>query len=217
MGGNLLEKKTTISDSQLGKAANKLDLCKRFNLDLNKPLISFIGRLVYEKGADLLPDIFYKTLIKEEINILILGSGELKVEAELKSLNIPFKNSYASYIGYDEKLAHQIYAGSDFLLMPSRVEPCGLNQMYALRYGTIPIVRRTGGLKDTVIDIGDGGFGICHDEASVENVVYSIDRAVLLYKNEEEFKEIRKICMQIDHSWDLSEREYLSLYKSINQ
>jgi starch synthase len=186
-------------------------------LDLNKPLISFIGRLVYEKGADLLPDIFYKTLIKEEINILILGSGELKVEAELKSLNIPFKNSYASYIGYDEKLAHQIYAGSDFLLMPSRVEPCGLNQMYALRYGTIPIVRRTGGLKDTVIDIGDGGFGICHDEASVENVVYSVDRAVLLYKNEEEFKEIRKICMQIDHSWDLSEREYLSLYKSINQ
>ncbi len=217
MKGNLLEKKVSKSKNRSGKMTNKLDLCKRFNLDLNKPLISFIGRLVYEKGADLLPDIFYKTLIKEEINILILGSGELKVEAELKSLNIPFKNSYASYIGYDEKLAHQIYAGSDFLLMPSRVEPCGLNQIYALRYGTIPIVRRTGGLKDTVIDIGDGGFGICHDQATVEDVVYSIDRAVLLYKNEEEFKEIRKICMQIDHSWDLSEREYLSLYKSINQ
>jgi len=215
MEDNLLKKKTSISSSRSGKMVNKLDLCKRFNLDVSKPLFSFIGRLVYEKGADLLPDIFYKTLLKEEVNIIALGSGELKVEAELKSMDIPFKSSYASYIGNNEKLAHQIYAGSDFLLMPSRVEPCGLNQMYALRYGTIPVVRRTGGLKDTVIDIGDGGFGICHDEASVEDVIYSIDRAVQLYKNNKEFNEIRKKCMQIDHSWDLSEREYLSLYKSI--
>jgi len=216
MEDRLLERKTSMSENKSGKMANKFDLCKRFNLDINKPLFSFIGRLVYEKGADLLPTIFYKSLIKGEINILILGSGEVKVEAELKSLDIPFKNNYASYIGYDEKLAHQIYAGSDFLLMPSRVEPCGLNQMYALRYGTIPVVRRTGGLKDTVIDIGDGGFGICHDKTSVEDVVYSIDRAVLLYKNKSEFNKIRKKCMQIDHSWDLSVREYLSLYQSIN-
>jgi starch synthase len=216
MEGKVSKKNTSISVKPSGKMANKADLCKRFNLDLRKPLFSFIGRLVYEKGADLLPVIFYKSLIKENINILILGSGELKVEAELKSLDIPFKNSYASYIGYDEKLAHQIYAGSDFLLMPSRVEPCGLNQMYALRYGTVPVVRRTGGLKDTVIDIGDGGCGICHDQASVEDVVYSIDRAVQLYKNKREFNEIRKKCMQIDHSWDISEREYLSLYQSIN-
>ena len=97
------------------------------------------------------------------------------------------------------------------------MEPCGLNQMYALRYGTIPVVRRTGGLRDTVIDIGDGGFGICHDQASVEDVVYSIGRAIQLYNNKEEFNKIRKICMQIDHSWDVSEQEYLSLYKLINQ
>lgn len=206
----------SLSDVQSGKMANKLDLCKRFNLDVSKPLFSFIGRLVYEKGADLLPTIFYKSLIKEEINIFILGSGDVKVEAELKSLNIPFKNSYASYIGYNEELAHQIYAGSDFLLMPSRVEPCGLNQMYALRYGTIPVVRSTGGLKDTVVDIDDGGFGICHDMASVGDVVNSIDRAIQLYNDKEEFYNIRKKCMQIDHSWDISEREYLSLYQSIN-
>ena len=99
--------------------------------------------------------------------------------------------------------------------MPSRVEPCGLNQMYALRYGTIPIVRRIGGLKDTVIDIGDGGFGICHDQSSVSDVVYSIDRAVEFYQNQGEFKKTRKKCMQIDHSWDKSAQEYLSLYKSI--
>ena len=215
MKGDLSGISDSLSDVQSGKMANKLNLCKRFNLDVNKPLFSFIGRLVYEKGADLLPVIFYKSLIKEEINIFILGSGDVKVEAELKSLDNPFKNSYASYIGYNEKLAHQIYAGSDFLLMPSRVEPCGLNQMYALRYGTIPVVRRTGGLKDTVIDIEDGGFGICHDKASVEDVVNSIDRAIQLYNNKEEFYDIRKKCMQIDHSWDISEREYLSLYKLI--
>ena len=217
MAEKFLKKQTSISDPPSGKMANKLDLCKRFNLDVEKPLFSFIGRLVYEKGADLLPVIFYKSLLKQEINILILGSGDVEVEAELKSLNTPFKKSFASHIGYDEKLAHQIYAGSDFLLMPSRVEPCGLNQMYALRYGTIPVVRRTGGLRDTVIDIGDGGFGICHDQASVEDVVYSIGRAIQLYENKEEFNKIRKKCMQIDHSWDVSEREYLSLYKLINQ
>lgn len=217
MAEKFLKKQTSISDSPSGKMANKLDLCKRFNLDVEKPLFSFIGRLVYEKGADLLPVIFYKSLLKQEINVLILGSGDVEVEAELKSLNTPFANCYASHIGYDEKLAHQIYAGSDFLLMPSRVEPCGLNQMYALRYGTIPVVRRTGGLRDTVIDIGDGGFGICHDQASVEDVVYSIGRAIQLYNNKEEFNKIRKICMQIDHSWDVSEQEYLSLYKLINQ
>lgn len=214
MKGNSIEK-PTISNIQTGKRINKLYLCNRFNLDKSKPLFSFIGRLVYEKGADMFPDIIYKSLLKEKINILILGSGNKKVEGELKSLNKHFINSYASYIGYDEGLAHKIYAGSDFLLMPSRIEPCGLNQMYALRYGTIPIVTRIGGLKDTVLDISDGGFGICHDQASVKDVVDSIDRAVEIYQNQKEFKRIRKKCMQIENSWDKSAQEYLSLYKSI--
>jgi starch synthase len=200
---------------QSGKKANKKVLCEQFNLDQSKPLFSFIGRLVYEKGADLFPEIFYKSLLKNKINILILGSGDKQVEAKLKTLNIPFKNYYNSFIGYDENLAHQIYAGTDFLLMPSRVEPCGLNQMYALRYGTIPIVRSIGGLKDTVIDIDDDGFGICHDKASVEDVVNAIDRAVEFYKIQKNFRKIRKKCMQIDHSWDKSAQEYLSLYKSL--
>jgi len=211
----LLVKNYSVKTVQSGKKINKNYLCKRFNLDKSKPLFSFIGRLVYEKGADLFPDIFYKSLLKNKINILVLGSGSKEVEAKLKSLNIPFKNSYNSFIGYDEVLAHQIYAGSDFLLMPSRVEPCGLNQMYALRYGTIPIVRRIGGLKDTVIDIGDGGFGICHDQSSINDVVYSVDRAVDFYQNQIAFKKIRKKCMQIDNSWNKSAQEYLSLYKSL--
>jgi starch synthase len=200
-----------------GKMLNKLDLCERFDLDASKPLFSFIGRFVYEKGADLFPSILYKSLLKKKINILILGSGDKSLESELKSLRIHFKSSYGCEMGYNEKLAHQIYAGSDFLLMPSRVEPCGLNQLYAMRYGTIPIVRRIGGLKDTVIDIDDQGFGICHDEASAKDVCDAIDRGVALYENREKLKKIRKKCMMIDHSWDKSAEEYLTLYKSLTK
>lgn len=215
MEDKLIRKKYSRSNIQWGKKANKLILCKRFDFDPSKPLFSFIGRLVYEKGADLLPDIIYKSLLKQEISILILGSGDPAIEANLKTLNIHFNNYYNTFIGFDEKLAHQIYAGSDFLLMPSRVEPCGLNQMYAMRYGTIPIVRITGGLKDTVIDIEDGGTGICHDQVTIEAVVNSIDRAVELYKNQKDFKKTRKACMKIDNSWDKSAQEYLSLYNSL--
>jgi starch synthase len=211
----LIVKNYAKNNIQSGKKVNKNSLCKRFDLDRTKPLFSFIGRLVYEKGADLFPDIFYKALLKNDINILVLGSGDKEVEAKLKSLNNHFKNKYNSFMGYDEELAHQIYAGSDFLLMPSRVEPCGLNQMYALRYGTIPVVRRIGGLKDTVIDIGDGGFGICHDQVSVEDVCSSMVRAVDLYNDQSKFKKIRNKSMQIDHSWDKSTKEYISLYNSI--
>ncbi len=205
------------TDLTSGKQENKEALCKRFSLDASKPLFSFIGRLVYEKGADLFPAVVYKSLLKKDINILILGEGKAEIESELRSLFIHFKDNYACEIGFNESLAHQIYAGSDFLLMPSRVEPCGLNQMYALRYGTIPIVRRTGGLNDTVVDIGDGGFGICHIEASVKDLCDSINRAKKLYENEKELKKIRKKCMLIDHSWDKSAQEYLTLYESLTR
>jgi starch synthase len=97
--------------------------------------------------------------------------------------------------------------------MPSRVEPCGLNQMYALRYGTIPIVRRIGGLKDTVIDIGDGGFGICHDQPSIWDVGHAIGRAYELYLDQKKFKELRKLIMTFDHSWDSAAQQYIDLYQ----
>jgi len=215
MKRKLTGKRSSVLGVHRGKMMNKSDLCKRFDLDASKPLFSFIGRLVYEKGADLFPSVLYKALLKEKINILLLGSGDKSMESELKSLRIHFKSCYACELGYNEKLAHQMYAGSDFLLMPSRVEPCGLNQMYALRYGTIPIVRRVGGLKDTVIDIGDDGFGICFEQASVKDVCDSIERAVALYERKREFHKIRKKCMLIDHSWDKSAKEYLTLYKSL--
>jgi len=197
-----------------GKQANKEQLCSQFNLDPTKPLFSFIGRLLEEKGADLLSHAAALALSEnyKEINILILGSGNTEIENQLSHLLASFQGNYNVFIGYDEELAHLIYAGSDFLLMPSRVEPCGLNQMYAFRYGTIPIVRRTGGLKDTVIDIGDNGNGICHEQASIVDVCYSIRRAVDLYKDTKSFKNVRKTGMNIDHSWERVCQEYIDLY-----
>lgn len=207
----------TLENYAEGKRKNKELLCEQFNLDPEKPLFTFIGRLVGEKGADLLPEICSIALTEhhQNLNILILGSGEPEVEKQLVNRTPFFKGNYNVYIGYNEKLSHLIYAGADFLLMPSRVEPCGLNQMYALRYGTIPIVRRTGGLKDTIVDMGDGGFGICHDQASVFDVNYSIDRALGLYANPTKYNEIIKTILQIDHSWDKVAEEYSSIYQSL--
>jgi starch synthase len=214
---SMLEKNYTVKTVAAGKAENKKWLCNEFNLDPTKPLFTFIGRLVGEKGADFLPEAIYNMMIQhpKEQNILILGTGEKHIEQALWDLEPLFKGNYCSFIGYNEKLSHVIYAGADFLLMPSRVEPCGLNQLYALRYGTIPIVRRTGGLKDTVIDIGDNGFGICHDQCSAWDITYSMERAKALYLHPTTFKNIRKLIMQIDHSWNKASEDYIELYKTL--
>lgn len=206
-----------ISTVISGRRANKKWLCEEFNLDIEKPLFAFIGRLVYEKGADLLPAIISESLSNTNINILILGSGNTDVEIELLALKQKFSKSYNTFIGYDERLSHVVYAGADFLLMPSRVEPCGLNQMFSLRYGLIPIVRSIGGLKDTVVDIGDDGFGICHRNASVEDVCYSINRGIELYADQKKYKEIQKKSMKIDNSWNNSAKKYKELYESLKQ
>ena len=213
----MLAKNYSIKNFKKGKQENKEKLCSQFNLDPTKPLFSFIGRLLEEKGADLLPHAAALALSEnfKEINILVLGSGDKEIENQLKHLLASFNGNYNVFIGYSEELAHQIYAGSDFLLMPSRVEPCGLNQMYALRYGTIPIVRRTGGLKDTVIDFGDNGNGICHDQATVADVCYSIQRAVNLYKDKTKLNDLQKSAMKIDHSWESVCHEYIETYNLI--
>ncbi|MDQ6757429.1 MAG: glycogen synthase [Bacteroidota bacterium] len=210
-----IETNYSVEDGDKGKAANKKLLCNQFGLDETKPLIVFIGRLVGEKAADLLPQAISDSLfyINGDMNFLILGSGDPNVENQLQLLNSQFVGYYNSQIGYNEKLAHQMYAGADFLLMPSRVEPCGLNQMYAMRYGTIPIVRRTGGLKDTVKDFGDeGGYGICFNQASVGDITNSVYRAVQLFKKKTHIAEIRKQIMQIDFSWENSAGKYIEVY-----
>ncbi|WP_405608593.1 glycogen synthase [Polaribacter sp. Asnod1-A03] len=198
-----------------GKKSNKEWLCQEFNLDKDKPLFAFIGRLVGEKGSDLFPEIFKRALAENDISILLLGSGNKETETQLNKLQE--EKNYNSFIGYDERLSHIIYAGADFLLMPSRVEPCGLNQMYSLRYGTTPIVNTIGGLKDTVIDIDDDGFGICHNGVTIEKVTAAITKSNLFYKNQEEYLQNSKKIMLIDHSWNNSAQEYINLYKSLKK
>ncbi|GAC1381282.1 MAG: glycogen synthase GlgA [Ginsengibacter sp.] len=210
-----LDIKYNIRSLEKGKRKTKEVLCKDFGLDPLKPLIVFIGRLVGEKAADLLPQSISDALYHSngEMNFLVLGSGDPAVELQLAQLNNQFAGYYNSKIGYNEKLSHQMYAGADFLLMPSRVEPCGLNQLYALRYGTIPIVRNTGGLKDTVKDFGEpDGFGICFNHASVWDITTSINRAVRLYNEKELFTSLRNKIMAIDHSWGNSAKMYLQIY-----
>lgn len=196
----------------------KRQLCEEFDLDPNLPLVSFIGRLVGDKGGDLLPEIIGRSLFeqKQQLNFLVLGSGDPGIEWSLQQTRIYTGKNFNVQFGYNEALSHRIYAGSDFLLMPSRVEPCGLNQMYALRYGTIPIVRSTGGLRDTVTDFGDpGGFGIRFIQPATWDACNAVGRALQLYNNTSLFQEIREYCMQLDHSWDRSAAEYLKLYESL--
>jgi len=213
----LLDVNYGIANVNAGKKAAKEMLCKQFGLDPKVPLFAFIGRLAKEKGADILPDVVYHTLTyhRNEQSILVLGSGEKHIQDGLLHMEHLFKEQFCSYIGYNEKLAHEIYAGADFLLMPSRVEPCGLNQLYALRYGTIPIVRRTGGLSDTVIDMGDDGFGFCHDQCTTHDVMHSMHRAREFFKNTKLVTTIRKRIMKIDHSWEKSAQDYIALYSSL--
>jgi starch synthase len=172
--------------------------------------------LVGDKGADLLPQVIEESFyyIGRKMNFLILGSGLPEIEGHLQAIRDLSRGDYNTYIGYDEGLSHLIYAGADFILMPSRVEPCGLNQLYALRYGTVPVVRNTGGLHDTVIDYGDkGGYGIRFNHASPQDMTHGIWRSVELFQQPQMLQEIRQRMMELDFSWEASVRAYLDLYE----
>ncbi len=216
---NMLVQNYNIKTIVKGRLANKKWICEEFNLDINKPLVAFIGRFVYEKGSDLLPEVIKNVFnnLQLDVSILILGSGDLNTSQQLQELQEQYTGKYNCYIGYNEKLSHIIYGGADFLLMPSRVEPCGLNQMYAMRYGMFPIVNSTGGLRDTIIDIdnGDEGFGIICNDTSVHEISFSIQRAAHVYANTPFFKKKRKQLMSIEHGWKKSALDYTIMYKSL--
>jgi starch synthase len=215
---NMIIKTYRSETVDTGKKANKKALCKQFGLSSTKPLVVFIGRLVGEKGAEFLPQTIETCLkkYKGEVNFIILGSGEQEIEKELEKLRAKHKKHYGVYIGYDEELSHRIYAGADFLMMPSRVEPCGLNQLYAVRYGTMPVVHNTGGLADTVIDVNEvGGYGITFDELGVQELVNAVGRALAIYTDGSKMTALRKKMMSLDFSWNRSAKEYIDLYTSL--
>jgi starch synthase len=215
----LLTANFTVRTVTKGKKANKESICKEFNLDPELPLFIFIGRLVGEKAAEILPQVISESIAihQAKLNFIVLGSGHTALEKELLQLEASVGKNFSCYIGYNETLAHRLYAAADFLLMPSLVEPCGLNQMYALRYGTVPMVRNTGGLRDTVIDIADEvrkGYGLIFTHATAWDVNAAINRAVGWYFEQPGILDgARKRMMAIDNSWENSAKHYISIYQ----
>ncbi len=199
------------------KAGNRAILQERFNIDPNLPLFTFIGRLVKEKGADLLPDLISSFLSTGyRANFIILGTGEKSLHHRFEEMRYQFRGLFDAALEYNEGMAHTLYAGSDFLLMPSKVEPCGLNQMYSMRYGTVPVARKIGGLKDTVIDIGDeGGRGLTFHHLSVEDGFHALHRAMEVYNNQDYFVPLRERIMNVDFSWERSAGKYIELYQEL--
>lgn len=210
---------TNFSSKNLkkGKQLNKIDLCNQFNLDPDRPTFAFIGRLVKEKGADLLPEVIEAFLAAGyQANFVILGTGDPALHHRFREMSRQHLGYFDASLQYNEKLAHQIYAGSDFLLMPSRVEPCGLNQMYALRYGTIPIVRAIGGLRDTIVDMDEKeGYGIRFDDFNAESLLNALQRATELYQKEKTLVSLQKKALSLDFSWYKSADTYIDLYKKL--
>ena len=201
-----------------GKKANKKALCRQYNIPDDVPLISFIGRFAYQKGADLLRPVFSALYSRNpgKFSAFILGSGEPVVEEAVRRLQNNHQDNNGIHIGYDENLAHQIYASSDMLIMPSRVEPCGLNQLYALKYGTIPVVRNIGGLRDTVTDIKqENGYGFKFESSEPAEAVETIERAMEIFNEKDRWKIIRNRAMHLDFSWNKSADKYVELYKEL--
>ena len=199
------------------KRKNKEDLCKNLNLDPSLPLYVFIGRLAYEKGADMLPSIVGDFAAHYgDVQCVLLGSGDGRIEQQLRHLEHFHPDRIKTIIAYSEELAHRLYAACDFLLMPSRVEPCGLNQMYCMRYGGIPIVRRTGGLRDTVQQLHEGGGnGYTFEQLDIYEIRNVLSASRNLYFEKEILTEVRKRNAAIDFSWQNSARKYLDTYSSI--
>ena len=179
------------------------------------PLIGIVTRLVSHKGIDLIKYVF-ESVVSADVQFVILGSGDWVFENFFSEMAAKYPEKVALKLGFVPHLAHKIYAGADIFLMPSKSEPCGLAQMVALRYGTIPIVRETGGLKDTVTDSGDGkgnGFTFCQYNAhDMEN---AIRRALEGYRDRAGWKILSKRAMECDNSWQASAGEYIKLYKKI--
>jgi len=214
-----LIKKYSTRSVESGKKVNKNSLCNKF-LKPEKPLFVFIGRLIWENGADLLPGLL-KDLLKSDKNdgnYIVLGSEGLSVANALKSLEKIHPTKLTVQYSNDERMKRRILAGADFLLLPSRTDPAGNRQMLAMRYGTIPVVNNVGALNDTVIDIKkEDGFGIKHKGVSIKRIRNAIFRAQRLYLDQERFKKIRVIAMKKDHSWRSSVKEYIDLYRELDK
>ena len=204
------------------KQENKLALQRAFKLP-ERPevaLLGHVGRLVEQKGLDLILELIPE-LLQRPMQLVVLGTGQPELEQALRAANRRHPSKIGVRIAYDEALAHLLEAGSDAFLMPSRFEPCGLNQLYSLRYGTPPIVRRTGGLADSVIDASGPNLyeqtatGFVFDDAEPSHLLRAIDRALNLYAQRRVWNDLVQTGMHEDFSWDRSAQAYLALYRQV--
>jgi starch synthase len=205
------------ADDLSGKAENKRKLQEMLGLPQcsDVPLIAMVSRLVPHKGLDLVKARL-DAIMRYGVQMVVLGSGDYEYESFLGEVAERYPDSFRLRTGFIPDLAHKIYAGSDIFLMPSQSEPCGLSQMVALRYGSIPVVRETGGLKDTVTDSGTGeGNGFTFAEYNADAMAHAVYRAVQGYENREGWSILQKRAMQCDNSWGASANAYIRLYKSM--
>ncbi|MBN1164782.1 MAG: glycogen synthase [Candidatus Krumholzibacteriota bacterium] len=199
-----------------GKVKNRDRVLEEFSLPPGKaPLFGIVSRLVDQKGFDILSEAFEK-LMKLNLKFVILGTGQQKYHKLYTELARKYPRKLGVKLLYDNRIAHLIEAGCDFFLMPSKYEPCGLNQMYSLRYGTFPVVRATGGLKDTIQDLsprGARGNGITFEEYSSQALYQAVQKALRFFGSSAAVEKARRRIMQEDHSWKNSAREYLKMYQ----
>lgn len=207
--------------SQNGKKKNKAELQKMMGLteDSRQPIIAIVSRLVDQKGLDLvlhaLPE-----LLKQEIQLVILGAGDAYYERSFSAAANDFPRKMAVNIRFSETLAHKIYAGADIFLMPSRSEPCGIGQLIAMRYGAVPVVRATGGLKDTVqqYDEESGhGTGFCFDEYTPAAMMMALRQAILVFQDKEAWRKLMCSGMKRDYSWKNSAQQYRKIYEKLRE
>ncbi|MBL6928108.1 MAG: glycogen synthase GlgA [Rhodospirillales bacterium] len=209
----------TYDARNLGKKAlNKAALQKTFGLPINPkaPLFGVVSRFTIQKGIDLVLETLPR-IIEQGGQLAVLGSGDAELEDKLTKAAKDFPAHVAVRVGYDEPLSHLVQAGCDGFLVPSRFEPCGLTQMYALRYGTPPIVRRTGGLADSVIDVSNvaDGTGFVFEAAKGTELNRAVTNAIKLYRRPGEWRALQRRAMKQDFSWEKSARDYISVYSEL--
>jgi len=209
-------------DRMAGKMACKRELLRRFGLpapvegDPVVPLVGVVSRLAAQKGIDLLLDVLPQAIERWGIQAALVGSGDGALEGRMEELRVRYPANVAVYLGFNVELSHLVEAGADFFVMPSRYEPCGLNQMYSLRYGTIPVVRATGGLDDTVADLDEPDpTGIKFGPFHPDSLLNALGRALDLYREPARLNEVRRRGMRQDFSWRASARRYETLFESL--
>ncbi len=204
----------TVTD---GKRKNKRSLQERLCLPIRAdvPMIGMVTRLVSHKGIDLVRYIADR-LLSRDVQFVVLGSGEWEYEQFFRDLQGRYPDKFCYCHGFVPELAHKIYAAADVFLMPSQSEPCGLSQMVACRYGTVPVVREIGGLKDSIRDCGEeGGFGYTFKTYNADDMLGAIDRALDAYAHPRRFGNLRRRCMRQDFGWERSAAEYIRLYEDL--